>query len=41
VPFNRVGLAHNALDDAVSQAHHLCAILAPVPSPPQSIATKG
>ena len=26
VPFNRVGLAHNALDDAVSQAHHLCQI---------------
>ena len=28
VPFNRVGLAHNALDDAVSQAHHLCQIYA-------------
>ena len=28
VPFNRVGVEHNALDDAVSQAHHLCAILA-------------
>lgn len=28
VPFNRVGLAHNALDDAVSQAIHLCAIYA-------------
>lgn len=28
VPFNRVGLAHNALDDAVSQATHLCQIYA-------------
>ena len=28
VPFNPVGLAHHALDDAVSQAHHLCDIFA-------------
>lgn len=28
VPFNRVGVHHNAVDDAVSQAIHLCAILA-------------
>ena len=40
VPFNRVGLAHNALDDAVSQAHHLCAILA-AGRTPQSIAAPG
>ena len=28
VPFKQFGVAHNALDDAVSQAHHLCAIYA-------------
>lgn len=28
IPFVREGVAHNALDDAVSQAKHLCAIYA-------------
>ena len=28
VPFTRIGLAHHALDDAVSQAEHLCQIYA-------------
>ena len=28
IPLNHNGVAHNALDDAVAQAHHLCAIFA-------------